>query len=29
VGDFYRMVGVVVGLFLRSDDDTLDACFTM
>jgi len=23
------MVGVVVGLFLRSDDDTLDACFTM
>ena len=23
----YRSAGMVVGLFLRSDDETLDSCF--
>ena len=25
----YRMVGTVVGLFLRKEDETLDACLTI
>jgi hypothetical protein len=25
----YRMVGIVVGLFLRKEDEMADACFTI